>query len=34
MSKGWKLSYEEPVKFYPNLNIVQHSLYKKLSITQ
>jgi len=28
-----KLNYQELVEFYPHLNIIQHSLYWKLSIT-
>ena len=33
MYKKWKLNYEELVEFYPNLNIIQHYLYLKLSKT-
>jgi len=33
MYKRRKLSYQELVEFCPNLNIIQHSLYWKLSIT-
>ena len=29
----WKINYQELVEFYPNLNIIQHNLYWKLSVT-
>ena len=32
MYKRYKLKYQELVELYPNLNIIQHHLYWKLSI--